>query len=64
MMGAIKASVGGVLNNAGLTTVVKEKEKKLSVKYAKEFFVTEKGEVIKMAAIVSQDPDIQMQLKA
>ena len=64
MMGAIKASVGGVLNNAGITTVVKEKEKKLSVKYAKEFFVTEKGEVIKMAAIVSQDPDIQMQLKA
>ena len=52
------------MNNAGITTVVKEKEKKLSVKYAKEFFVTEKGEVIKMAAIVSQDPDIQMQLKA
>ena len=64
MMGAIKASVGGVLNNAGIITAVKEKEKKLSVKYAKEFFVTEKGEVIKMAAIVSQDPDIQMQLKA
>lgn len=56
--------MGGVLNNVAGTKVVKEKEKKVSVKYAKEFFVTEKGEVIKMAAIVSQDPDILMQLNA
>lgn len=35
----------------------------MSIKYAKEFFVTEKGEVIKMAAIVTKDPDIIKQLQ-
>ena len=28
----------------------------IKIKYAKEFFINEKGEVIKMAAIVTQDP--------
>ena len=36
---------------------------KVSIKYAKEFFVNEKGEVIKMAAIVTNDPVILSQLK-
>ena len=32
--------------------------KKTQIKYAKEFFLTERGEVVKMAAIVSQDPEV------
>ena len=32
--------------------------KKTQIKYAKEFFVTERGEVVKIAAIVSQDPEV------
>ena len=27
-------------------------------KFAKEFFMTEKGEIIKMAAVVTRDPEI------
>ena len=38
--------------------VAGQKSKKTKIKYAKEYFVTEKGEVIKMAAIVTQDPEI------
>ena len=30
----------------------------MKIKYAKEFFVTEKGEVVKMAGIITQDPAI------
>ena len=37
--------------------------RKMKIKYAKEFFVTEKGEVIKMAGIVTQDPEIKQQLE-
>ena len=36
---------------------------KVKIKYAKEFFVTEKGEVIKMAAIVTQNPYIRQHLE-
>ena len=34
----------------------------MKIKYAKEFFVTEKGEVVKMAGIITQDPKIQQEL--
>ena len=42
----------------------KEKQSKLKIRYAKEFFVTERGEVIKMAAIVSTNPTVLDQLQA
>ena len=35
-----------------------KKTNKMKMKIAKEFFVTENGEIIKMAAIVAQDPTI------
>ena len=31
----------------------KNEKPKIKIKYAKEFFITEKGEIIKMAAIVT-----------
>ena len=42
----------------------KEKTAKLKIRYAKEFFVTERGEVIKMAAIVSTNPNVLEKLQA
>lgn len=32
--------------------------------FAKEFFITEKGEIIKMAAMVTQNPDVKAKLEA
>ena len=40
----------------------KEKESDVNIIYAKEFFINEKGEVIKMAAIVTKDPEIKEKL--
>ena len=37
---------------------------KIRIKYAKEFFINEKGEVIKMAAIVSPDEEVRKALSA
>ena len=37
--------------------------KKMSIKFAKEFFVTEKGDVVKMAAIITQDKTILQNLE-
>ena len=42
---------------------VNKKETKAKIKYAKEFFVTEKGEIIKMAAIVSTNPEVIAELE-
>ena len=36
----------------------KEKKSKKKISYAKEYFINDKGEVIKMAAIVSTNPRI------
>ena len=36
---------------------------KIKIKYAKEFFINEKGEVIKMAAIETSDAHILQQLR-
>ena len=36
---------------------------KIKIKYAKEFFINEKGEVIKMAAILTHDETILEKLK-
>ena len=36
---------------------------KIKIKYAKEFFITEKGEIIKMAAIVTKNPTIIKKLE-
>ena len=45
LLDTVQEAIGNqIINNAKL---------KIKIKYAKEFFVTEKGEVIKMAAIVS-----------
>ena len=41
----------------------KKKETKAKIKYAKEFFVTEKGEIIKMAAMVSTNPQVIAELE-
>ena len=46
--------------NKGLTTA----QKATKIKYAKEFFVSETGEVIKIAAIISQNPAILASLEA
>ena len=40
----------------------KKKETKTKIKYAKEFFVTEKGEIIKMAAVISTNPEVLAEL--
>lgn len=37
--------------------------KKMSIKFSKEFFVTEKGDVVKMAAIITQDKTILANLE-
>ena len=37
--------------------------KRMKTKHAKEFFVTENGEVVKMAGIITQDPHIIKELK-
>lgn len=42
--------------------VVGESGHKLKLRYAKEYFVTEKGEVVKMAAIVTSHPEIREML--
>lgn len=34
------------------------------ISYAKEFFITEKGEVIKMGAMICKDPEIMERIKA
>ncbi len=39
--------------------VVEESGAKLKLRYAKEYFVTEKGEIVKMAAIVTPHPEIR-----
>ena len=36
--------------------------KSFKIKYAKEFFITEKGEVVRMAAIIAQDEHILEEL--
>ena len=41
---------------------LKEKLTK-NIRYAKEYFITEKGEIVKIAAIVSTNPDILAKLK-
>ena len=33
--------------------------KKMKIKYAKEFFVTDLGEVVKMAGIITEDPVVR-----
>ena len=35
-----------------------QEKDKIKIKYAKEFFINEKGEVIKMAAIISKDVEV------
>ena len=52
-------SLNGVMANVVVNKHIeglKKKETQSKIKYAKEFFVTEKGEIIKMAAIVSDNP--------
>ena len=42
----------------------KHKEKLTkNIRYAKEYFITEKGEIFKIAAIVSTNPDILAKLR-
>ena len=36
-----------------------EQDRGAKIKYSKEYFVTEKGEIIKMAAIVTPHPEIK-----
>ena len=57
VQGGINSIIDGVASALG-SKVAGQKSKKTKIKYAKEYFVTEKGEVIKMAAIVTQDPEI------
>ena len=47
-----------------LLTCEKKRRDKIKIKYAKEFFINEKGEVIKMAAIVSKDEDVLRELRS
>ena len=46
------------------TSAEKKNKDKIRIKYAKEFFINEKGEVIKMAAIVSKDEEVRKALGA
>ena len=46
-----------------LLTSERRRKKKIKIKYAKEFFINEKGEVIKMAAIVSKDENVLKELR-
>ena len=40
----------------------KKKKEEAKIRYAKEFFVTERGEVIKMGAIITPNPHIRGKL--
>ena len=46
----------------GAAAAEKKNKDKIRIKYAKEFFINEKGEVIKMAAIVSKDDEVRKAL--
>ena len=52
-------NVGKLANIGG-----NQKVNKMKIKFAKEFFVTEKGEIVKMAGIVAQAPAIISALTA
>ena len=55
----VSLSIGSVMAAAGnAMKKTKEKKSKKKISYAKEFFINDKGEVIKMAAIVSTNPRI------
>ena len=43
------------MNSKEYETKIQNMAKKFNIKYAKEFFITEKGEVVRMAAIIAQD---------
>ena len=62
----LESNIENKASNAMTASVYKKKEKtaKLKIRYAKEFFVTERGEVIKMAAIVSTNPNVLEKLQA
>ena len=43
------------MNSQEYEAKIQNMAKKFNIKYAKEFFITEKGEVVRMAAIIAQD---------
>ena len=58
----VNINVENVLSQATRTTLKSNKKKhgapSKKIRYAKEHFITERGEIIKMAAMVSDDPDV------
>ena len=62
----ISSSVSDAMQNVAKLANIggNQKLNKMKIKFAKEFFVTEKGEIVKMAGIVAQAPAIIRALTA
>ena len=63
----VNTMLSNVANNLAINSVAKKKkankQDKYQIQFAKEYFVTNSREIIKMGAILSQEPDIKEDLE-